>query len=156
MQDDHIPAQGEPAAASSFPGASAPGDCGQGRSWRGLLVAAGLLCVGLATAGIFLPLLPTTPFLLLAAACFARSSPRLHHWLHANRWFGPYLMAYRRGEGIPLRAKCVTLFLLWVTLGSSIALAVPPRLWWVRCLLALIGLAVTVHILRLKTRRQSS
>ena len=123
---------------------------------RWLLLLAGLLCVGLAAAGTLLPLLPTTPFLLLAAACFARSSARLHHWLHTNRLFGPYLLAYRNGEGIPLRAKVATLLLLWVSLGASLLMVVPPRLWFVRLALVLIGAGVTAHILRIKTRRQAS
>ena len=121
---------------------------------RWLLLMAGLLCVGLAAAGTVLPLLPTTPFLLLAAACFARSSEKLHHWLHTNRLFGPYLLAYRNGEGIPLKAKIATLLLLWVSLGASLLLVIPPHLWFVRIALALIGAGVTVHILRIKTRRR--
>ena len=122
------------------------------RRWRWLYLLAGYLCVGLAAAGTILPLLPTTPFLLLAAACFTRSSTKLHRWLHSNRLFGPYLLAYHNGEGIPLRAKLLTLLLLWLTLGSSIFLVVPPHLWFVRLLLALIGTGVTIHILRIKTR----
>lgn len=121
---------------------------------RSLLTLAGLLCVMLAAAGVVLPLLPTTPFLLLAAACFARSSPKLDHWLHHNRLFGPYLVRYRRGDGLPMTAKVSILSLLWLSLASSACFAVPDRLWPVRWLLALIGVAVSIHILRIKTWRR--
>lgn len=121
--------------------------------WRVALTLAGLVCVGLAAAGVVLPLLPTTPFLLLAAACFARSSPRLNRWLHTNRIFGVYLRRYRRGEGLPLAAKIAILSLLWLSLAASALLAVPDHLWPVRVALALLGLGVSLHILRLKTSR---
>lgn len=120
---------------------------------RGLLVVAGTLCVGLGVVGAFLPVLPTTPFLLLAAACYLRSSERLHRWLFANPLFGDYLRRYQDGEGLPLSTKVATLVLLWVSLGSSALLAVPERLWWVRGMLLLVGLGVTLHVARLKTRR---
>jgi hypothetical protein len=119
-----------------------------------VLVAAGVLFVGLGLVGVFVPVLPTTPFLLLAAACFARSSDRLHRWLLENRVFGEYLRRYRNGEGIPLASKVTTLVLLWATLGLSALVAVPPRLWWVRLVLLAVGLGVTTHILRIKTSRQ--
>ncbi len=121
---------------------------------RALLIAAGLLCVGLATAGVFLPILPTTPFLLLAAACFARSSERLYRWLHENRWFGPFLTRYRAGLGIPLASKLMILTLLWLTLAASAFLAMPDRLWWVRLILAAVGLGVTTHLLWIPTYRE--
>ena len=114
---------------------------------------AGLICVALAAAGVVLPLLPTTPFLLLAAACFARGSPRLHRWLHTNRLFGAYLRRYRRGEGIPLTAKVAALVFLWLSLAASALWAVPERLWLLRLALAVLGLCVSCLILRLPTYR---
>ena len=72
------------------------------RLTRVLLIAGGNLCVALAVLGLFLPVLPTTPFLLLAAVCYARSSERFYHWLVTNRWFGAYIRNYREGRGIPL------------------------------------------------------
>lgn len=122
--------------------------------FRLLLVLAGTLCVALGVLGIFLPVLPTTPFLLLAAACFARSSPRLLHWLNHNRWFGVYIRRYREGLGIPLREKALTIVALWLTIGVSAIFFVP--LWWVKLLLVAIALAVTVHIARVSTCRPSS
>ena len=118
---------------------------------RALLIAAGTACVALGTLGIVLPLLPTTPFLLLAAVCYARSSPRLLHWLTHNRWFGSYIRNYREGHGIPLREKILTLSLLWITIGITVIFFVP--LLWVKILLLLIATAVTIHLLRIKTMK---
>lgn len=117
---------------------------------------AGILSVGLAFLGALLPLLPTTPFLLLAAACFARSSARMHRWLHAHRLFGPYLQAYREGRSMTLPHKVSTLLLLWLGIGLSAFLAVPGDRLWLRLALLGIAAAVTVHILRLKTRARSA
>lgn len=120
---------------------------------RVLLVVAGTLFVALGLVGIVLPVLPTTPFLLLAAACYVRSSSRLYRWLLTNRFFGEYIRRYRDGEGIPLATKIWAISLLWLSLGSSALLAVPARLWWVRLILLVIGLGVTNHIARIPTRR---
>jgi len=119
---------------------------------RGALVAAGSVFVVLGVVGTFLPLLPTTPFLLLAAACYVRSSDRLYDWLLENRVLGKYLRSYRAREGIPLTAKIATLALLWVTLGASALYALPPRLWWIDLVLLAVGLGVTFHLVRLPTR----
>jgi len=119
-----------------------------------LLIVAGTLFVGLGIVGIVLPVLPTTPFLLLAAACYLRSSSRLYRWLHSNLWFGKYLRWYRDGEGIPLVSKIVSITLLWISLGSSALFAVPQRLWWVKVILGVIGLGVTAHLVRIRTRRR--
>ena len=122
---------------------------------RALLTVAGMVCVMLAVAGIVLPLLPTTPFLLLAAACFARSSPRLDDWLHHNRLFGPYLRAYRDGHGIPLRVKVSIVSLLWISITLSAIFAIPSRLWALRLALVAIALLVSIHVLRIKTRERA-
>jgi uncharacterized membrane protein YbaN (DUF454 family) len=111
-----------------------------------------VLFVGLAVIGVFLPVLPTTPFLLLAAYCFARSSGRLYRWLHTNRWFGSYLRRYRNGEGLPLATRVITVALLWTMLTISIFLYVHPELWWARLGLAAIGIAVTIHVMGMKGR----
>jgi uncharacterized protein len=77
---------------------------------------AGAIAVLLGILGIFLPLLPTTPFLLLASWCFARGSDRLHGWLLSHRVFGEYLRNFEAGRGIPLRAKIVATVMLWGSL----------------------------------------
>ena len=99
--------------------------------------------------GVFVPLLPTTPFLLLAAACFVRSSGRLYAWLIHHKWFGDYIRHYREHRAITLRAKIGVLVLLWGVIGYT-ALGVMTA-WWVRALLGIIAIGVTTHILRLKT-----
>lgn len=108
----------------------------------------GSIAVVLAILGIFLPLLPTTPFLLLASACYMRGSQRLHRWLLANRVFGEYLRNFEDKKGMPRKAKIMTLALLWVSMAFSIY-TVDPLL--VKGILFSIGIGVTVLILRLKT-----
>lgn len=117
-----------------------------------LLTACGLLSVLLGIIGIFLPLMPTTPFLLLAAFCFARSSPRCHQWLHQHRWFGPYLQRYQQRHAMTRRDKLLTLLPMWLSIGLSASLVVHP--WWAKLILLAIALGVSWHILRLKTVRQ--
>ena len=119
---------------------------------RGALIAVGSLAVALGTLGIFLPLLPTTPFLLLAAFCYARSSRRFYDWLLTNRWFGAYIRNYREGRGIALHHKIVALTLLWSTIGFSAACATDKL--WLRLLLLLIATGVTIHLLWIKTYRK--
>ena len=123
---------------------------------RAVLIASGTLSVGLGVLGIVLPVLPTTPFLLLAAACYLRSSRRLHRWLLSNRLFGEYIRRYLSGEGLPLATKVVTLSLLWLSLGASALFAVPGHLWWVRLILLAVGVGVTIHLLSIKTSRKGS
>jgi uncharacterized membrane protein YbaN (DUF454 family) len=117
------------------------------RKW--LLVVAGILSVGLGVLGIFLPVLPTTPFLLLAAACFVRSSDRLYQWLIHHKWFGPYIRNYREHKAITRRVKIWTLILLWGTIGYT-AFGVLTS-WALRTLLLLVAIGVTIHLLRMKT-----
>ncbi len=116
---------------------------------RWLLTTIGIISVGLGTAGIFLPLLPTTPFLLLAAACFIRSSDRLYQWLIHNRWFGSYIRNYREHRALPLRAKVIALILLWTTMSYSVFALVVNKV--LRVSLLLIAAVVTVYLLSLKT-----
>ena len=118
---------------------------------RALLVVCGTLAVALGVLGAFLPVLPTTPFLLLAAVCYARGSERCHHWLLHNRWCGRYIRDYREGRGVPLRQKVVTLALLWLTIGFAAGWAVSA--WWLKLALLGIAVGVTVHLVRMKTAR---
>jgi len=114
-----------------------------------LLIVAGTMCVILGVLGIFLPLLPTTPFLLLAAYCYSRSSERFYHWLMTNRWFGEYIRNYREGRGMLLKQKVIALSLLWLTISYSALFVVSHG--WVQLLLLIIALSVTVHLLRMNT-----
>lgn len=120
---------------------------------RLIYITIGLISLGLGVIGIFLPILPTTPFLLLSAWCFAKSSKRLYDWLHTNRLFGEYLRRYRAGEGITLKSKIFVITLLWATLSFSAFYAVPDRLWHVKIFLGVVGIAVTTHLLWIPTYR---
>jgi uncharacterized membrane protein YbaN (DUF454 family) len=114
-----------------------------------LLVVAGVTSVILGTVGIVVPLLPTTPFLLLAAACFVRSSDRLHQWLINHRLFGSYIRNYREHHAVTWQTKVFTLLLLWVAVGYSGLAIVNSGI--VRAILLVIAVAVTVHVLSLST-----
>ena len=113
---------------------------------RYFLLVAGFLFVVLGVLGIFLPILPTTPFLLLSAACYVRSSERFYTWLLSHPTLKKYVLGYLDGKGIPAKAKKYTLFTLWVTLSFTIFIT---PFWSVRILLAVIGLSVSIYILRL-------
>jgi uncharacterized membrane protein YbaN (DUF454 family) len=116
---------------------------------RLVLAIAGTFFVGLGILGIFLPLLPTTPFLLLAAACYGRSSKRFYRWLLNNRWFGNYIKDYKEEKRIPLKAKVLSITLLWITIAFSLIFVTES--FYVRVILILIAIGVTVHILSIRT-----
>ena len=117
-----------------------------------LLVFAGSVFVALGVLGIFLPILPTTPFLLLAAACYARGSRKFYDWLLNQKHLGDYVRNYREGRGIPLPTKILTLILLWAAIGYSVVFAVASL--YVRIVLLLIAVGVTAHILTFPTLRR--
>lgn len=119
---------------------------------RGLLLSLGTAALVVGVIGIAVPLLPTTPFLLLTAACYARASARLYHWLMNHRWFGPTLRAWRDHRAIPRRVKPRAMLLIVVTFTAS-ALLVP--LLHVRVLLALLGVGVLLFLWRLPVRPDS-
>ncbi len=115
---------------------------------RALLVLAGTVSLAVGIAGIFLPLLPATPFLLLASACYVRSSDRMHRWLMEHKHLGMYIRAFRERRGMPMRAKVVTLVLLWASMAYSIYRV---DILAVRILLVVIAVGVTVLVYRMKT-----
>jgi len=114
-----------------------------------LLTAAGIISLLLGVIGIVVPLLPTTPFLLLSAACFVRGSDRLYQWLMEHKLFGRYIRNFREHKAIPLKTKILAVSLLWVTILYSILFVVNSV--YVRILLATLAIAVTFHILHFKT-----
>jgi len=118
---------------------------------RRLLIGAGTLCTGLGIIGIFIPILPTTPFLLLAAACYMRSSERFYQWLINNRIFGAYVRNYIEGRGMPIRIKIFTILLLWLTIGLSITFGVQNIV--IRIVLICIAIGVTAHIVLIRKRK---
>lgn len=116
------------------------------------LVTVGTLSLFLGILGIFLPLIPTTPLLLLASACYVRSSKKLHFWLLHHRWFGPYIQSFRTGKGIPFHAKVMAFIIIWFSFGFSAIFVVEPLLLKI----LFIGGACffTVFLLRVKTLRR--
>jgi uncharacterized membrane protein YbaN (DUF454 family) len=125
-----------------------------------LWLVAGTVCVVLGAIGIVLPILPTTPFLLAAAACYYKSSPRMHRWLLNNKWFGEYIRNYTEGKGLAKKTKIIALTVLWATIGFSsvfmlgrllpAVLVLPMQL-----IMVAVAIAVSVHILRLPTFRKT-
>lgn len=121
------------------------------RLLKGTLIVAGTCFLGLGILGIFLPLLPTTPFFLLAVACYARSSRRFYDWMLNNRLFGSYIRNYREGRGIPLKVKVFTIALLWGTITYSAFFVVHAL--YLRVILLLIAVGVTIHIFKTRTSK---
>jgi len=114
-----------------------------------VLIIGGTVSLSLGIIGIFLPVLPTTPFLLLAAACYARSSERFSNWLMGNRFLGTYIKNYRDKNGIPMKVKIYTITVLWITIGVSIILISNNTI--LQIILAVIAAVVTAHVMSLKT-----
>ena len=117
-----------------------------------ICIILGTVSLALGILGIFLPLLPTTPFLLLTAALYFKGSPRLYQWLLNQKHLGPYIRNFRENKAIPLRAKVISLVLMWGTMLYCIFFLVP--LVWVKILLFLIAVGVTYHILSFKTLKK--
>lgn len=116
---------------------------------RWVLLMAGFVAVALGVVGIFMPVLPTVPFLLLALACFARSSERFYIWLLGHAHFGPMVRPYLNDRGMPRASKVKAILLLWASIAISVLfLVVIP---WVQGLLLIIALSVTLYLLRLPT-----
>ena len=111
------------------------------------LIAAGCLSLAFGIIGIFLPLLPTTPFLLLAAYCFMRSSNRLYNWLIRHKVFGRYIDQYVTYHAVERKTKRLALIFLWGTMTFSLFFL--PNIY-IRLLLLAVGIGVTIHILSLK------
>ena len=126
---------------------------------RTLWFIAGTICVVLGAIGIVLPIMPTTPFLLAAAACYYKSSPRMHRWLLNNKWFGEYIRNYTEGKGLTKKTKIIALIVLWVTIGfstvSMLNRLLPETLvLQMQIIMVIVAIAVSAHILRLPTFRE--
>jgi len=115
-----------------------------------ILLVVGTISLILGAIGIFLPILPTTPFLLLSAACYVRSSERMYNWLLGNGWFGKYIKNYREGRGIPLKTKIIAVTLLWVGILYSTIIVVNGFLV-AQLALLIIAVGVSIHLVRLPT-----
>jgi uncharacterized membrane protein YbaN (DUF454 family) len=121
---------------------------------KAFLIFFGTVFVGLGVLGMFLPLVPTTVFLLLAAYCYSRSSEKFHNWLLTNRWCGKYIKNYREGRGMTAGHKARTILLLWASIGLSMWLV--GGSFWLTLLLAAIAIGVTIHLLWIKTHRDEN
>jgi uncharacterized protein len=115
---------------------------------RCLLFIAGFFSMSLGILGIFLPLLPTTPFLLLAAYCFVRSSHKMYNWLLHNKLFGHEFKSYLITRAVSLKIKVWTVVILWVTILTSMYFV---SIVYVRIILLIVAVSVSIHIYKLKT-----
>jgi hypothetical protein len=117
---------------------------------RAAWVVAGSISLLLGIIGIFVPVLPTTPFLLLASACFLRGSERMHRWLLSHGRLGKYIRDFEAGRGIPARAKVVAIAMLWISIAFAVELVGHPV---AAAAMLLVAGAVTLYLLRLPTLR---
>lgn len=123
---------------------------------KAVWLSAGIVCLVIGAIGIILPILPTTPFLLAAAGCFCKSSPKMYNWLLNNRLFGKYIKNYRDGKGVTIKTKIIALSFLWATIGfSSIffinRLSTIYLAYTLQIIVIVVGIVVSAHILKLPT-----
>ena len=114
-----------------------------------IIYVVGILSLFVGILGIFIPLLPTTPFLLLSAASFTRSSEKMYLWLMNHPWFGKYIREFQENKSIPLSTKVISVGMLWTTILISVIFA--TKSIYIRILLIMIAILVSAHILRYKT-----
>ena len=117
-----------------------------------LYTVLGSLSLALGILGIFLPVLPTTPFLLLSAAMYMRGSQRLYDWLMAHKHLGPYIKNFREHRALPLRVKTVSVSMVWATLLYCAFFV--AKEWWMSVMFIAIAIGVTVHILSYRTLKK--
>ena len=116
---------------------------------RIFFISLGTIFLGIGSIGIILPILPTTPFLLLAAACYIRGSPRIYQWLISNRFLGEFISNYIKGKGIKQRQKLIAIFSMWLMISITIHFFLDNI--FLRIVLLVIAGAVSIHILHLPT-----
>jgi uncharacterized protein len=117
-----------------------------------LLITAGTISVFIGLVGIVLPILPTTPFLLIAAACYVRSSEKLYNKLLENRYLGSYIKHYREQRAMTKKNKITAISILWATLSISIIIVSPI---WVKILLVSIAIGVTIFLMQLRVAKEN-
>lgn len=117
---------------------------------RILLITIGTICLGLGAVGIVLPVLPTTPFFLLSLFCYLRSSTRLYNFVLNNKYLSHYVGDYVSGGGIPLKAKKKAIFLIWLTIGTTVIFVVKKLI--LRLMLIIIAACVSAYIWTRKTK----
>ncbi|MCJ7721660.1 YbaN family protein, partial [Candidatus Bathyarchaeota archaeon] len=114
----------------------------------------GFLLVGIGVLGIFLPLLPTTIFLILASACFMKSSQRANEWLQNNKFLGAYLKNYQDKSGLTIKTKVINISVLWASILFSVYFFTEEL--YIKFLLLAIAVGVTIHLLMIKIKRPES
>ena len=122
----------------------------KGKMKKWFLVISGWILLALALLGIFLPVLPTTPFVLVAATCFSIGDPRMAQRLEESKIFGPYIEGWRTKQGISASRKISAIATLWILMAISILIT---RKLWLAIFLIFIALCVTIHLLRMKTKK---
>jgi uncharacterized membrane protein YbaN (DUF454 family) len=128
--------------------------CHEEQFMKYLLIFLGLISLILGIAGIFLPILPTTPFLLLSAALFARSSKYLYNRLLNHKILGKYIRGFLDEKAIPLHIKILSISIMWLTILCTIVFAASEK-QWLQLLLLATAIAITVHILSYKTANKN-
>lgn len=118
---------------------------------RILYLTLGWVSLILGVIGIVLPLLPTTPFILLSAWCFSQSSKRFHNWLKQHKYFGPIIENWQSDKGIPKKSRNRAIIFMWCGMGLSIFLV---SKFWATLSLICIGICVTIYLLRLPLRNE--
>ena len=125
----------------------------QNKATKVLLIIVGWISIALGVIGIVLPLLPTTPFILLAAACFARSSKKFHYWITHHALFGPIINNFQNGQGIPRKVKIKVIVFIWITLGISIYFLSNQ---WARLIIFIMGIGLTTFLWRIPSPDKDS
>lgn len=121
---------------------------------RAVFFGAGTVSLAIGAIGIVLPVLPTTPLLLLAFACYCRSSKRMTRWILTNKYFGNYIRRYIEGKGIPMKTKIIALAFLWATITFSAFFMVQNWLL-VQLILFVVAIGVTIHLIKLPTYKET-
>lgn len=124
------------------------------RFYRYAYLIAGFLLVTIGIIGIFLPLLPTTIFLILASACFVKSSPKANEWLRNHKILGIYLKNYNDKSGFTIKSKIFSIIFLWISISISGVLLTNE--FYIRIILLVIAIGVTIHLLMIKTMRSET
>jgi len=117
---------------------------------RLLINILGFLFLGLGAVGLFMPLLPTTPFVLLATVCFSYSNRRIYEQLKRTPFFGSFIVNFEEKQGVPMSLKITSIILVWASLSLSMFAL---RTLWAYILLGIIGSGITIHLLMLKTKK---
>ena len=119
---------------------------------RLVLTVLGFICIGLGAVGVAIPVMPTTPFVLLAAFCFSAGNIKFYEWLRHNRVFGQYLENFRTKQGVSVGFKIISITFLWTGLIISMVIV---RTVFIYAVLGIVGICVTIHLLLIKTKKDA-